>query len=89
MKPTNPPPAFAPSRADPAGADVPLPPAQLALTVRLVAQLLGMSEKAIYHRAGRGQLPGMFRVGRSLRFRRSDLLRSLSEGRGLSPESSR
>jgi excisionase family DNA binding protein len=47
---------------------------QLFLTVRQVAQFLGMSEKAIYHRAERGQLPGMLRVGRSLRFRRADLL---------------
>jgi excisionase family DNA binding protein len=61
------------------------PPGQLLLTVPQVARLLGMTPKAIYHRAERGQLPGMVRVGRSLRFRRADLLRSLLEGRGLSP----
>ena len=65
------------------------PPAQFALTVRQVAEMLGMSPKAIYHRAERGQLPGVFRVGRSLRFRRADLLRFVAEGRGLSPTRSR
>jgi excisionase family DNA binding protein len=65
------------------------PPAQALLTVRQVAELLGMTPKAIYHRAERGQLPGVFHVGRSLRFRRSDLLRFISEGRGLSPTRSR
>ncbi len=36
--------------------------------------MLGMTAKAVYHRAERGQLPGKFYVGRSLRFRRADLL---------------
>jgi len=68
----------------------PLPlPGQLLLTVPQVARLLGMSPKAIYHRAERGQLPGVVRVGRSLRFRRAELVGSLSEGRGLSPKASR
>ncbi len=62
-----------------------LPTGQLLLTVPQVARLLGMTPKAIYHRAERGQLPGVVRVGRSLRFRRADLLRSVLEGRGLSP----
>jgi len=69
-------------------ADGPRPP-PLALTVRQVADMLGMSPKAVYHRAERGQLPGKFYVGRSLRFRRADLLRFVSEGRGLSPTRSR
>jgi len=60
-------------------------PGQLLLTVPQVARLLGMTPKAIYHRAERGQLPGVVRLGRSLRFRRADLLRSVIEGRGLSP----
>ena len=60
-------------------------PGQLLLTVPQVARLLGMTPKAIYHRAERGQLPGVVRLGRSLRFRRADLLRSVLEGRGLSP----
>jgi excisionase family DNA binding protein len=65
------------------------PGAQIALTVGQVAALLGMTPKAVYHRAERGQLPGLFRVGRSLRFRRADLIRFVSEGRGLSPTRSR
>jgi excisionase family DNA binding protein len=60
-------------------------PAQVALTVGQVAQLFGMTPKAVYHRAERGQLPGVFRVGRSLRFRRADLIRFMAEGRGPSP----
>jgi len=64
-------------------------PAQALLTVRQVAEFLGMTPKAVYHRAERGQLPGMVHVGRSLRFRRSDLLRFVGEGRGLSSTGSR
>ena len=66
-----------------------LPATQVALTVKQVAELLGMTPKAVYHRAERGQLPGKFYVGNSLRFRRADLLRSIAEGRGLSPTRSR
>jgi excisionase family DNA binding protein len=66
-----------------------LPEAQVALTVKQVAELLGMTPKAVYHRAERGQLPGKFFVGKSIRFRRADLLRSMAEGRGLSPTRSR
>ncbi len=65
----------------PAAGTLPPPPAQLALTVRQVADMLGMSAKAVYHRAERGQLPGKFYVGRSLRFRRVDLMRLVAEGR--------
>ncbi len=64
-------------------------PRRLALSVRQVAEMLGMTPKAVYHRAERGQLPGVFHVGRSLRFRRADLLRFIAEGRGLSPTRSR
>jgi excisionase family DNA binding protein len=67
----------------------PLPATQVALTVKQVADLLGMTVKAVYHRAERGQIPGKFYVGKSLRFRRADLLRSITEGRGLSPTRSR
>ena len=82
-----------PTPPDLALAQAPLPapepavaqPGQLLLTVPQVARLLGMTPKAIYHRAERGQLPGVVRLGRSLRFRRADLLRSVLEGRGLSP----
>jgi len=65
------------------------PPGQVAFTVKQVAEILGVTEKAIYHRAARGQIPGKFYVGKSLRFRRTDLLRSIAEGRGLSPTRSR
>jgi excisionase family DNA binding protein len=65
------------------------PQRQLALSVRQVAEMLGMTPKAVYHRAERGQLPGIFRVGRSLRFRRADLLRFIAEGSWLSPTRSR
>jgi excisionase family DNA binding protein len=78
-----------PPSAPPEPGDTSLPPAQVALTVNQVAVLLGMTPKAVYHRAERGQLPGVFRVGRSLRFRRADLLRLVAEGRGLSPTRSR
>ena len=74
---------------DPSRDLAPPSPAQLALTVAQVAAMLGMTAKAVYHRADRGQLPGKFYVGRSLRFRRTDLLRFISEGRGLSPTRSR
>jgi excisionase family DNA binding protein len=65
------------------------PSHQALLTVRQVAEFLGMTPKAVYHRAERGQLPGVVHVGRSLRFRRTDLLRFIGEGRGLSPTGSR
>lgn len=80
-------PLASPPPAEPSNTS--LPPAPLALTVRQVAVLLGMTPKAVYHRAERGQLPGVFHVGRSLRFRRADLLRFVAEGRGLSPTRSR
>jgi excisionase family DNA binding protein len=67
----------------------PLPATQVVLTVKQVADLLGMTVKAVYHRAERGQIPGKFYVGKSLRFRRAELLRSIAEGRGLSPTRSR
>ncbi len=83
MDPT--PPDLAPAQAVPPMSEPALLPGQLLLTVPQVARLLGMTPKAIYHRAERGQLPGVVRLGRSLRFRRADLLRSVLEGRGLSP----
>jgi excisionase family DNA binding protein len=50
------------------------------LTTEEVAQLLHTTPKAIYAKAARGQLPGAFRVGRSLRFRRNQLLSFISKG---------
>lgn len=57
-------------------------PNQLAFTVKQLAGLLGTTPKSIYHRSERGQLPGPFRIGRTLMFRRSDLVRFMAEGRG-------
>jgi predicted DNA-binding transcriptional regulator AlpA len=51
--------------------------------------MFGMTPKAVYHRADRDQLPGKFYVGKSLRFRRADILRFIAEGRGLPPTRSR
>ena len=58
-------------------------------TAEEVARLLGCSPKAVYAKASRGQLPGVFRVGRSLRFRGSELLPFILEGRVPSPRRSR
>jgi excisionase family DNA binding protein len=66
------------------------PPLDKAIyTAEEVARLLGCSPKAVYAKVSRGQLPGAFRVGRSLRFRGSELLPFILEGRVLSPRRSR
>ncbi|HET6437188.1 MAG TPA: helix-turn-helix domain-containing protein [Anaeromyxobacter sp.] len=67
-----------------ATAAIPLP-GQLLLTVPQVARLLGTTPKAIYHRAERGQLPGVVRVGRRLRVRRDRLLQYIEENSVPSP----
>lgn len=54
-----------------------------------VGQLLGLTRKAVFARAARGQLPGVVHVGRSLRFRGPELLRFLAEGRAPSPRGTR
>jgi hypothetical protein len=46
-----------------------------ALTVKQIAVMFAMTPKAVCHHAQRGQLFGKFYVGKSLRFRRADLLR--------------
>lgn len=58
-------------------------------TAEEVGHLLGCSPKAVYAKASRGQLPGVFRVGRSLRFRGRELLPFILEGRAPSPRRSR
>lgn len=58
-------------------------------TAEEVARLLGCSPKAVYAKVSRGQLPGAFRVGRSLRFRGRELLPFILEGRAPSPRRSR
>ena len=59
------------------------------LTVEDVGALLGCSPKAVYAKVSRGQLPGVFRVGRSLRVRGREWLPFLLEGRVPSPRRSR
>ena len=51
------------------------------LTVEEVAQLLRTTPKGVYAKVARSQLPGAIRVGRALRFRRSDVVKLLAEGR--------
>ena len=46
----------------------------LLLTVAETADLLRTSPKAVYAMVARGQLPGVIRIGRNLRFRRDALL---------------
>ena len=58
------------------------PSGQVAVGVKRLAELLGTTAKSIYHRVERGQLPPPFRIGRTLMFRRADLLRFMAEGRG-------
>jgi predicted DNA-binding transcriptional regulator AlpA len=65
------------------------PPAPRLLKVPQLAAMMGVSEKAVWHRHYRGQIPGAVRIGASLFFRRDEVLRFLSEGRGLSPNRSR
>jgi excisionase family DNA binding protein len=58
-------------------------------TAEEVARLLRCSPKAVYAKVSRGQLPGAFRLGRSLRFRGSELLPFILEGRAPSPRRAR
>lgn len=48
------------------------------LTMREVAELLKINEKTAYRLAAEGKIPG-FRVGGSWRFRRTDLVKWISE----------
>nr|WP_254628022.1 helix-turn-helix domain-containing protein [Myxococcus sp. CA040A] len=66
------------------------PPLDKAIyTAEEVGRLLGCSPKAVYAKVSRSQLPGVFRVGRSLRFRGRELLPFILEGRAPSPRRSR
>ncbi len=69
-----------PTRAAPAEASAGASNSPL-LTVEEVAQLLRTTPKGVYAKVARSQLPGAIRVGRALRFRRSDVVKLLSEGR--------
>ena len=55
------------------------------MTVTEVAAFFSKTDQAVYKMVERGQLPGVTRVGRRLYVRRSDLLRSIAEGRVPSP----
>ena len=77
-----------PSSTTPEGQGQP-PLDKAVYTAEEVARLLGCSPKAVYAKVSRGQLPGAFRVGRSLRFRGSELLPFILEGRVPSPRRSR
>lgn len=59
--------------------------APLLLTVQEVADLLRTTRAAIYAAVERGQLPGVIRLGRSLRFRRERLVQWLAEKEADSP----
>ena len=48
------------------------------LTVQDLAVLLATSSSAVYSRVARGQIPGAFRIGRSLRFDRRVIAQWLS-----------
>jgi len=56
--------------------DLDLPPP--VLTVQDLAVLLATSSSAVYSRVARGQIPGAFRIGRSLRFDRRVIAQWLS-----------
>jgi len=48
------------------------------LTVQDLAVLLATSSSSVYSRVARGQIPGVFRIGRSLRFHRRVIAQWLS-----------
>ena len=62
------------------------PSGGILLTATDVANLLRTTRRSIYAMAGRGQLPGITRIGRRLLFRRDDLLPWLDERRASSPK---
>lgn len=50
-----------------------------------VALLLRVNRKTLYEAVARDEIPGVFRVGRLLRFRRDDVLKWLSPNSASSP----
>ena len=65
------------------------PSEPLLLTPDEVASLLRTSRKAIYCMTDRGQLPGVIRIGRRLRFRKNDLVDYLDRKCAPSPKENR
>ena len=59
---------------------------ELFLTVGETADLLRTTSPAIYSMIGRGQLPGVTRLGRRVLVRREDLLHWLDQSRTPSPK---
>lgn len=59
------------------------------LTPEEIADLLRISRKAVYAMAARGQLPGVIRLGRRLRFDREAVMLWLDESRAPSPHQAR
>jgi excisionase family DNA binding protein len=54
------------------------------LTPEDLAKLLRMRRRAVLDAIGRGELPGVRRVGRKIRADRDTILRWIAEGRGAS-----
>jgi len=54
------------------------------LTVDEVAELLRVDRKSIYAAVARGEVPGVLRVGRLIRFSREVVLRWVREGQAAS-----
>lgn len=55
-----------------------------ALTVDEVASLLRVDRKSVYAAVSRGEIPGVLRVGRLIRFSREAVLRWVREGQAAS-----
>jgi excisionase family DNA binding protein len=62
--------------------DSPLPPI---LTVDEVAELLRLDRKSIYAAIRRGEIPGVRRIGRTVRLHRATVLEWLAQGQGRAP----
>ena len=58
------------------------------MTVAEVADFIRTSRNAVYAMVGRGQLPGVIRIGRNLRFRRDTLLEWIDQKDAPSPKES-
>ena len=56
------------------------------MTVAEVADFIRKSRNAVYAMVGRGQLPGVIRIGRNLRFRRDTLLDWIDQKDAPSPK---
>ena len=64
-------------------------PSSDVLTVDELAALLRVERKTVYAAVARGEIPGVRRIGRSIRACRRIMLECLSEGQGRAPRSRR